>query len=356
MWATSLQEGLLWRIDPGRPPVTRTIDVGVGVSFVSHGEGAVWTGNYIDGTVSRIHPSRNAVTKKSAVGTPQALAAGAGAAWVSVAGGTEEGALSTAACTPVASRVEDPDVLIASDFPLQGPDSAGPRALADAIRFVLEDHEYRAGEHTVGYQSCDDSTRETGSFELRKCAANASAYGRAKRLVAVIGTYNSNCAQMEIPVLNRAPGGPVAMISPSNTYPGLTVRRSVLPAPDGYRGEPAAYYPTGERNYARVVARDDLPSAALAMLAKQLRLKGVYVLDDAHPVGRIIYAQSFRRAARRLGSRSQDPPPTTTPTRTSPRSPRRWPGRARMACCSAARCSTAATAWSRRCGRAWVAG
>jgi branched-chain amino acid transport system substrate-binding protein len=91
------------------------------------------------------------------------------------------------------------------------------------------------------------------------------------------------------------------MISPSNTYPGLTVSRPVLPAPDGYRGEPGLYYPTGGRNYARVVARDDLPSAGLAMLAKQLRLRRVYVLEDGHPISRILYAQSFRRAARRLG-------------------------------------------------------
>ena len=76
--------------------------------------------------------------------------------------------------------------------------------------------------HTVGYRSCDDSTAQTGDFENRRCAANANAYARAERLVAVIGPYNSPCAGVEIPILNRAPGGPLAMISPSNTYPGLT--------------------------------------------------------------------------------------------------------------------------------------
>ncbi len=71
----------------------------------------------------------------------------------------------------------------------------------------------------MGYQSCDDSTAQSGSTEERKCAANANAYASAERLVAVIGPYHSRCARVELPILNRAPGGPLALISPSNTTP-----------------------------------------------------------------------------------------------------------------------------------------
>lgn len=88
VWATAREEGLLWRIEPGRRPVTRTIDIGAGATFVAFGEEAVWTGNYIDGTVSRIDPDTNTLTGRTSTGAPQALAAGAGAAWVSVAGRT----------------------------------------------------------------------------------------------------------------------------------------------------------------------------------------------------------------------------------------------------------------------------
>ena len=80
-----------------------------------------------------------------------------------------------------------PDVLIAADLPLQGPNGGGPRQLVDAIRAVLQSHGFRAGKYVVGYQSCDDSTTQTGYYEQRKCAANANAYARAKRVVAVIG-------------------------------------------------------------------------------------------------------------------------------------------------------------------------
>ena len=48
--------------------------------------------------------------------------------------------------------------------------------MADAIRFVLQQHDFRAGAFTVGYRSCDDSTAQTGDYENRRCAANANAY------------------------------------------------------------------------------------------------------------------------------------------------------------------------------------
>ena len=129
VWASASEQGVVWRIDPDRPPTLRTIDVGRGVSFVAFGEGAVWTGNYADGTVARINPRTNRVTARTSVGAPQALAAGVGAAWVSVAGSTTEGALTASGCGEVASGGGAPNVLIASDLPLQGAAGAFARAV-----------------------------------------------------------------------------------------------------------------------------------------------------------------------------------------------------------------------------------
>jgi YVTN family beta-propeller protein len=297
VWATAENEGLVWRIEPGERPVTPTIDAGVGVSYIAFGDGAIWTGNYMDGTVSRIDPNTNAVTARVSVGAPQALAVGEGSAWVSVAGTAEDGTLPAFACGEVVSSGAKPDVLIASDLPLRGPQSAGPRAMADAIRFVLERHDFRAGSHAIGYASCDDSTAQSGTFELRRCAANANAYVYAEPLVAVIGPHNSGCAIVEIPILNRAPGGPLAMISPSNSHPGLT-REGDLPP--WVRGQPQVFYPTGVRHYVRLIARDDLQGAAQALLAKQLGLKSVHLLHDGDYWEGLL-ADSVARAARRLG-------------------------------------------------------
>ena len=47
-------------------------------------------------------------------------------------------------------------------------------------------------------------------------------------VIGVIGTFNSGCAAIIIPVANQAPNGPLAMVSPANTYVCLTEGRAGL--------------------------------------------------------------------------------------------------------------------------------
>ncbi len=111
----------------------------------------------------------------------------------------------------------------------------------------------------------------------------------------VIGTFNSGAAEIEIPILNRAPNGPIAMVSPANTYVGLTHG-----GPGTAAGEPGKYYPTGKRNYARVVAADDYQGAADAILAKSVGIKKVFILNDKEAYG-LGVATNFKNAAVKLG-------------------------------------------------------
>jgi len=111
----------------------------------------------------------------------------------------------------------------------------------------------------------------------------------------VIGTFNSGCAEIIVPVLNRAANGPVAMVSPANTYVGLTHT-----GPGSAAGEPGKYYPTGKRNYVRVVGTDDYQGAADAVLAKTLGVHKVFILNDKEAYG-LGVATNFRNAAKNLG-------------------------------------------------------
>ena len=70
-----------------------------------------------------------------------------------------------------------------------------------------------------------------------------------------IGTYNSGAAKLSIPILNAAC---LVMLSPANSYPGLTHAVDGVTA----QGEPDSYYPGGYRNYARVINTDDNQGAA----------------------------------------------------------------------------------------------
>ncbi len=222
-----------------------------------------------------------------ALGALLALVAGASA---------KRSVLPSSSCGPVQFKGSGkPDVIIASDLPLQGAGRSQTVEMTKAINFILAQHGYTVGKWTVGYQSCDDATPQAGKWDSGKAAANAQAYAADKSVVGVIGTFNSGAAEIEIPVLNRAAGGPVAMVSPANTYVGLTHA-----GPGTAPGEPGKYYPTGKRNYIRVVAADDFQGAADAILAQRLKRKSVYVLNDKEAYG-LGVATNFRNAATKLG-------------------------------------------------------
>jgi YVTN family beta-propeller protein len=172
VWVTDPFDGTVWRIDPGPRPITRTIQLGYGVSHIAAGDGAVWVANFLRGTVSRINPSTNSTTTTVRVpGTPQGVAVGSGSAWISLAGGTLAGAVSSRTCSVVDSGGAKPDLVIASDLPLQAPTTI--KLLPDTIRHVLASEHFQAGQYRIGYQSCDDSTAQEGAFDFFKCADNA---------------------------------------------------------------------------------------------------------------------------------------------------------------------------------------
>ena len=293
VWTTDLTTGVLWRIDPG-PRRLRPIDIGFGVTSVAYGGGSVWVTNFVEDELVQVDARTNTVTARIPLaGTPPSVAASKDAAWVSVAGVPSGDVLPASLCGRVQARVAKPDVLIASDLPLQGPNGEVTRIAVEAIAQVLREHRFRAGRYTVGYQSCDDSTAQGGGFDILKCASNAKAYAATRRLVGVIGPLQSVCASAQIPITNRAEG-PLAMISPANTYPGLT-HHATGSEPD----EPGIYYPTEVRNYVRVTGPADYDGAADAVLAHELGLRRVYLLHSTDGAGETTTA--FRRAAKRLG-------------------------------------------------------
>ena len=211
-------------------------------------------------------------------------------------GGEGVEALPSSSCTAVEYEGEgEPDVLIASDFPLQGSSRTQTTQIVEAIRVLLEESNYKAGDHNVAFQSCDDSTAQAGKWDSGKCSTNAQAYAGNEKVVGVIGTFNSGCAAIVIPVLNQAPGGGVAMMSPANTYVCLTEGG---PGCDGT--EPDKYYPSGSRNYARVVAHDAYQGAAVAEFAQEQGVKSVYILNDKEAYG-LGVATNFRNAAEAVG-------------------------------------------------------
>jgi branched-chain amino acid transport system substrate-binding protein len=204
--------------------------------------------------------------------------------------------LTAADCSPMTyGGPGRPRFLIVNSSAYQGPYKGHGVQTAQAIKLVLAKHGWRAGPYTIGLQVCEETSAVTGRPSPSKCEENARAFAQNRSVLAVVGPLTSNCAVHMLAILNKAPEGPLATISGGNTYVGLT--RS---GPGTAAGEPGRYAPTGRRGYARMMPADDVQGAAVALLARQLKLTRAFVLDDRSPYGRGL-AAAYRVAADRLG-------------------------------------------------------
>jgi branched-chain amino acid transport system substrate-binding protein len=181
---------------------------------------------------------------------------------------------------------------VVSDLPLQGASGAQSKTVNQAEQFYLANQGGKAGKYSVSLAIHDDSTAAAAKWDENTCKSNATGYVNDKSIVGVLGTFNSGCAKIEVPIANQAA---LAMISPANTAVGLT-HKGLGSDP----GEPDVYYPTGVRNYARVVASDDFQGAAVAQLMQKLGSKSVYILNDKEAYG-VGVANATEAASKKLG-------------------------------------------------------
>ncbi len=166
---------------------------------------------------------------------------------------------------------------IYSSLPLQGASTAQTYPLVNGIKLALSQAGNKAGNFTVNYQSLDDSTAAAGKWDPGQTAANARKVAGDPKAVYYMGEFNSGASEVSIPILNQAG---VPMVSPANTYVGLTTN-----LPGSAPGEPQKYYPTGKRNYLRIVPIDSIQAAADLIAMKQAGCTKVAVANDKEAYG-----------------------------------------------------------------------
>jgi branched-chain amino acid transport system substrate-binding protein len=169
------------------------------------------------------------------------------------------------------------EIHVYSSLPRQGTNTEQTNTLVEQIRNTLEGK--TVGNFKITYTDLDDSSAAAGGdWDGAVAQSNANRAAADPDAMVFIGHYNSGAAKLTIPILNQAC---LVMISPANTYPGLTK------AVDGVTvaNEPDQYYPGGYRNYTRVITTDDKQGAAGAEWAKRLGATKAYVLDDTQVYG-----------------------------------------------------------------------
>ncbi len=170
-------------------------------------------------------------------------------------------------------------VTVYSSLPLQGASRVQTEAVNNGAKLALEQSNNKAGNTniTVKYVPLDDSTAQAGNWTPEAESGNARKAAQDKSTAFYLGTFNSGAAAIAIPILNEAG---VPMVSPANTAVGLTTNQ-----PGSNPGEPDKYYPSGTRNYTRIVPKDTIQGAALATLMKQDGCTKVQLTNDKEVYG-----------------------------------------------------------------------
>jgi branched-chain amino acid transport system substrate-binding protein len=176
--------------------------------------------------------------------------------------------------------VSGTNLTIYSSLPLQGTSRGQSTAVINGEKLALDDLAPggKLGKYTIKYVSLDDSTAQNpGTADEGQTAQNARKASSDSKTIFYLGEFNSGGSKVSIPILNKKG---IPQISPSNTYVGLTTND-----PGSEPGEPAKYYPTGDRTYARVVPRDTIQGAAMVATMKADGCKAVTLWNDGSTYG-----------------------------------------------------------------------
>ena len=122
---------------------------------------------------------------------------------------------------------------IVSSLPMTGSSLTQTQTIVNAeqLRLAQANNQACGGKYTISYEAWDDASAAQGQWDPAVETENGNKAAADPSIIAYLGTFNSGAAKLSIPILDQA--GPLVMISPANTYPGLTKPR-LCPGRAGY--------------------------------------------------------------------------------------------------------------------------
>jgi branched-chain amino acid transport system substrate-binding protein len=207
----------------------------------------------------------------------------------------------SAACTG-APATSGTAVKIGIELPMTGGEAPNGVPTANGVALALDKVAHAGFDISIAQK--DDAVN--GKHDAPTGAANMQALANDSQVLFVVGPYNSNVAQAEIPVSNAAG---LMQCSPANTAVQLTKQWG--------SANPLDLRPTHPDKiaYVRVAATDDIQGAGGADIAYNVAGKHTaYVLDDTQTYGKGL-ADSFETAFKAFGGtvlKREGIPDTTT--------------------------------------------
>ncbi len=160
---------------------------------------------------------------------------------------------------------------IYSSLPLQGSSAGISQNIVNGEKLALSEAGGRAGAFKLSYISLDDSSPVTGMWDPGATSTDAKTAAQDKTTIAYLGEFNSGATAVSLPLINAAA---ILQVSPASPYEGLT---SSL---DAGQDEPDRFYPTGKRNFGRLMPDDQVQAAAMVDLMRSIGARRVYMVGD----------------------------------------------------------------------------
>ncbi len=190
-------------------------------------------------------------------------------------------AIASAGCGGVgSSHPAEPggdQLTVYSSLPLQGPDAEISLQVVNGEKLALAQAGGHVGRLIVGYVSLDDSNPVSGRLDPGAAESNAEMAARDPMTIAYIGDWDSAATAVSLPLINAAG---IPQVSPASPYSGLT--SGVGAGQD----EPARFYPSGRRTFARLQPGDQSQARAQLSLMGSLNVHKLYLLEDESPFQR----------------------------------------------------------------------
>ena len=176
-------------------------------------------------------------------------------------------------------------VKVGIELPMSGGEAPNGVPTANGVQLAVEQNPVPGFTVTINQQ--DDALN--GKHDPNQGAKNIQTLANDPAVLFVVGPYNSNVAQAEIPVSN---GAGLMQCSPANTAVGLT---------KGSDGASLRKTNPDKISYVRVATTDDNQGAGTADIAYNIaNAKTAYVLDDTQTYG-VGLADGFADAYKKFG-------------------------------------------------------
>ena len=168
------------------------------------------------------------------------------------------------------------------------------RAVEAGARVALEDAGGRAGDLRIRLRDVSTTKRGELSWDPELVNANADRAADDPRAIAYLGELGHGASAISMPTLNDAG---LLQVSPEDGLTSLTTTPPGRP-----RSLPERLWPSGRRNFVRVVPRDLLQAETLVDLLGERGAERPVVVFDQEVYGRELAAQIISQAAPRRQS------------------------------------------------------